>query len=118
MSYPYNLDRDQLAVIVKGLRALPLMELPFQEAATAVKLINLFHSPDADQMIIARRARKVSRDEQPVELILAYLPKNEATPWVTWVRNNPDRGGDGTKFWGNYHADYQSAAHDFKTRKF
>lgn len=117
MSYPYNLDRDQLAVIVKGLRALPLLELPFQEAAIAVKLINLFHSPDADQMIIARKDFKVRRDEPPVELILAYLPKNEATPWVTWFRQNPDRGGNGVRFWGNYHADYRAAACDFKTRK-
>lgn len=116
MSYPYELSRDQLSVIVKGLRALDLMTLPANEAALAIKLINLFHSPDADQMIIARKSFNADREHVPTELILAYLPKNEATPWVTWFRQDPDRGGNGVRYWGNYHADYRDALADFKTR--
>ena len=56
---------------------------------------------------------------QPAEIILCELLGNDETPYVTWQRNAPARGGDGGRYWGHYFNQREglgAARHDFMTR--
>jgi hypothetical protein len=48
------------------------------------------------------------------EIVLAYLPHNTVTPFVTWQRNTDD----GSTYWGHYFtaADADEAVADFAKR--
>lgn len=51
--------------------------------------------------------------EMESEIILCYLPTNEATPWATWRRNK----SDGARYWGHYFFKPLEAFADFEERK-
>lgn len=72
--------------------------------------------PAPDFVVIARAPEPESMGCQPGEIILCWLPGNPHHPFVTWGRNDPDRGGDGLRYWGHYHADEQAARADLRDR--
>jgi hypothetical protein len=46
------------------------------------------------------------------EIVIAFLPDNQMTPWVTWVRGKLDGG----YYWGHYYRDASQAWADFSMR--
>ncbi len=46
-------------------------------------------------------------------VILASLPDNTVTPWVTW---RVDPNDYSNRFWGHYFREYSSAEKDFHAR--
>lgn len=46
------------------------------------------------------------------QLVLAYLPRNEITPWATWSRNTDD----GSTYWGHYFDSPDDAIDDYLDR--
>lgn len=52
---------------------------------------------------------------QAAEIVLCHIG-NTVTPYVTWRRNIPEQGGDGSTYWGHYHHDLKSAQADYKKR--
>lgn len=72
----------------------------------------------SEYRVIKTRRLPDREGRQPCEIILCELPGNTLTPFVTWQRNDPARGGDGGRYWGHYFADYEEAKarKDFETR--
>jgi len=66
--------------------------------------------------VIAREALPDRSGAQPAEIVLCSLPDNSITPYVTWQRNIPEKGGDGDLYWGHYCYDFKEAMEDFSKR--
>jgi hypothetical protein len=64
--------------------------------------------------ILKRRGLPDWPGYQPRELILCEISGHH--PYVTWKRNDPDRGGDGGRFFGHYYKTLEEAEKDFQKR--
>jgi len=48
--------------------------------------------------------------------VLAFLPGNTVTPWVSWQYHWDDTNDEYSTYWGNYYEDLESGVRDFRSR--
>lgn len=65
-----------------------------------------------DKKILARKPYSAHEGDEHLEIVLAELPHNTVTPFVTWGFNKQNNG----YFWGHYFSSKQKALDDFNAR--
>ena len=67
-------------------------------------------------LVLKRKPMADGPFTQPSEIVLCKLSHNNDHPYATWQRNIPERGGDGSTYWGHYFTTYEAAVSDFHKR--
>ena len=65
-----------------------------------------------DKMIIEQRKYSENTKDDFLTIVLAKLPDNEITPFVTWIYNSQTGGYSA----GHYFKNIEEAVTDYKTR--
>lgn len=63
--------------------------------------------------VLDRRGLSGKPGHVPAEIVLCYIPGNQATPYATWQRNTVEYVGT---YWGHYFDNLADANRDFHTR--